>query len=92
LSASGGIPAKLRKKYNLHPGRKVKLWQSHSFGRNDDNGIKIIPLVTMDEVEENVGFLGTTSQRPGKKGNLLKALMAEKSSRPGSDGKREREL
>ncbi|MDZ7625520.1 MAG: hypothetical protein U5J96_13890 [Ignavibacteriaceae bacterium] len=53
----------------------------------DDNGIKIIPLVTMEEVEENIGFLGTTSQRPpggedvgflGTKGRLLKFLMKEK--------------
>jgi len=58
------IPALLRKKYGLHPGRKVRF-------EADDNGIKIIPLVTMEEVEENIGFLGT-------RGKLLKALMEEK--------------
>ena len=65
------IPTSLRGKYGFHPGRKVKF-------EADDNGIKIIPLVTMEEVEENIGFLGTASQRPGKKGKLLKALMEEK--------------
>lgn len=65
------LPAELRKKYKLTPGRKVKL-------EADDIGIKIIPLVTMEEVEENIGFLRTTSQRPGKKGKLLKVLMEEK--------------
>ncbi|WP_337873140.1 AbrB/MazE/SpoVT family DNA-binding domain-containing protein [Ignavibacterium sp.] len=63
------IPAPYRKKYGLYPGRKVKF-------ETDDNGIKIIPLVTPEEVKNNIGFLGT-------KGKLLKALMEEK--------KRERE-
>lgn len=62
---------RMRNNYGLYPGRKVKL-------EADDIGIKIIPLVTMEEVEENIGFLRTTSQRPGKKGKLLKVLMEEK--------------
>ena len=37
-----------------------------------DNEIKIIPIVTQDEIKANIGFLGT-------KGKLLKALMEEKS-------------
>ena len=65
------IPAPLRKKYGLHPGRKVKL-------EVDDEGIKIIPLATAGEIQANIGFLRTTSQRPGKKGKLLNALMEEK--------------
>jgi AbrB family looped-hinge helix DNA binding protein len=58
------IPAPLRKKYGLHPGRKIKL-------EVDDNSIKIIPLVTLREVEKNIGFLET-------KGKLLKALIKVK--------------
>lgn len=64
---SGGritIPAELRKKFGLTPGREVK------FAENDD-GIRIIPLVTKKEIRNNIGFLGT-----GEK--LLKALMEEK--------------
>lgn len=61
------IPAELRKKYKFTPGRKVK------FGIEED-GIKIIPLVTSDEIKANKGFLST-------KGKLLKALMGEKRSR-----------
>lgn len=58
------IPAQLRKKYNLTPGKRVK------FETTGDE-IKIIPLTTPDEVKANIGFLGT-------KGKLLKALMREK--------------
>lgn len=58
------IPVSLRKKYKLTPGRKVKF-------EADDDAIKIIPLVTMEGVGENIGFLGT-------RGKLLKALMEEK--------------
>lgn len=64
------IPAMIRKKYGLTPGREVK------FAENDD-GIRIIPLVTPKEIRSNIGFLGTG-------GKLLKALMEEK--------RREREL
>jgi AbrB family looped-hinge helix DNA binding protein len=72
--ATGGrvtIPASLRKKYGLQPGRKV-IYEA------DDEGMKIIPLVTTEEVKNNIGFLGATSQRSGKKGKLLKGLMGEK--------------
>jgi hypothetical protein len=72
LSASGGIPASLRKKYGLHPGKKIKFWHSHSFGRNDVDSIRIIPLVTKKEIQANIGFL----RIKGK--SLLKALMKEK--------------
>lgn len=58
------IPAALRKKYRLHPGRKVK------FEANNDR-IEIIPLVTPEDIKANIGFLGT-------KGKLLKSLMEEK--------------
>ncbi len=58
------IPASLRKKYGFTPGRKVKFEET-------ENGIKIIPLITTEEVIANKGFLGT-------KGKLLKALMEEK--------------
>jgi AbrB family looped-hinge helix DNA binding protein len=65
------IPALLRKKYGLYPGRKVKFELA-------EDGIRLIPLVTLEEVNPKIGFLGTTSQRPGKKGKLLIALMEEK--------------
>jgi AbrB family looped-hinge helix DNA binding protein len=65
------IPAPLRKKYELHPGRKVNFVLA-------EDGIQIIPLGTPEEIQANIGFLGATSQRPGKKGKLLKALMKEK--------------
>jgi len=68
LVTDGGkitIPSELRKKYGLTPGRKVKF-------ETTENGIRIIPLVTAEEVRVNIGFLGT-------KGKLLKALMEEKS-------------
>jgi AbrB family looped-hinge helix DNA binding protein len=58
------IPARLRKKYGLHLGRKVKFEINKS-------GIQIIPLVTSEEIKANIGFLGT-------KGKLLKALMEKK--------------
>jgi AbrB family looped-hinge helix DNA binding protein len=58
------IPASLRKKYKLTPGRKVK------FGL-DEGGIKIIPLITPEEIKANVGFLGM-------KGKLLRALIKVK--------------
>lgn len=58
------IPAKLRKKYKLNPGRKVKF-------EIEDGGIRIIPLVTKEEVKNNIGFLGAN-------GKMLKDLMREK--------------
>ena len=58
------IPAKLRKKYGLTPGKKIKF-------ELEEDGIKIIPLVTSGEVKANVDFLET-------KGKMLKALMKEK--------------
>ena len=64
------IPALLRKKYGITPGRRVKF-------ETTENGIKIIPLATLEEIKENIGFLGM-------KGKLLKSLMEEK--------RREREL
>lgn len=64
------IPAAIRKKYGLTPGRKVRLEIA-------EEGIKLIPIVTKDEVRTIAGSLGM-------KGKLLKSLMEEK--------KREREL
>ena len=64
------IPAALRKKYRLHPGRKVKF-------ELDEDGIRIIPLVTKEEIRVKAGFLEM-------KGRLLKAFIEEK--------KKEREL
>ena len=61
------IPAELRKKYKLTPGRKVKFVI-------EEDGIKLIPLVTPEEIEANKGFLGT-------KGKLLKSLMEEKNNK-----------
>jgi len=58
------IPASLRKKYELTPGRRVKF-------ETTAIGIRVIPLLTQAEVKANIGFLGT-------KGKLLKALMREK--------------
>lgn len=58
------IPAMLRKKYNLIPGRKVK------FEIRDD-GIIITPLATPEEIENNIGFLGMN-------GKFLKKLIEEK--------------
>ena len=58
------IPAKLRKKYSLTTGKKIKF-------KLEEDGIKIIPLVTSGEVNANVAFLE-------RKGKMLKALMQEK--------------
>jgi len=58
------IPARLRKKYGLTPGRKVKF-------EPIEDGIKIIPLATPEEIRANIGFLGM-------KGKMLKSLMEEK--------------
>lgn len=60
------IPIELRKKYNLAPGRKVKFEMT-------DDGIRLIPLATPDEIRHNIGFLGTG-------GKMLKKLMEEKKS------------
>jgi len=59
------IPAPLRKKYALTPGRKVKF-------ETTTDGIRVIPLATPQEIKANIGFLGT-------KGKLLKSLMKGKS-------------
>lgn len=66
LSTRGTIklPAAIRKKYGLTPGRKVKFEET-------ENGIIITPLFTKEEIKANIGFLGL-------KGKLLKALMREK--------------
>lgn len=58
------IPALLRNKHNLTPGRRVKF-------ETTEDGIKIIPLVTPKEIEANNGFLGT-------KGKLLNSMMRDK--------------
>ena len=58
------LPAGLQKKYKLTLGRRVKF-------EAVEDGIRIISLVTPDEIKANIGFLG-------KKGKLLKALMEEK--------------
>lgn len=58
------IPAAIRKKYGLTPGRKVRLEMA-------EDGITLIPLVTKDEVRSIAGSLGM-------KGKLLKSLMEEK--------------
>jgi AbrB family looped-hinge helix DNA binding protein len=58
------IPAELRKKYNIHPGTKVKFVE-------EKDGVRIIPLSTPEEIRANIGFLG-------KNGKLLEALMEEK--------------
>lgn len=58
------IPAELREKYKLLPGRKVGF-------EIEEDGIRIIPLFTKKEIKANAGFLGT-------KGKLLKLLMEEK--------------
>ena len=58
------IPAELRKKYKFYPGRRVKFEAA-------EDGIKIIPFATPEEIKANIGFLGT-------KGKLLKSLMEEK--------------
>lgn len=58
------LPTELWKKYGLYAGRKVKFEAC-------EDGFKIIPLVTKEEIKANVGFLGT-------KGKLLKVLREEK--------------
>ena len=80
LSTNGRvtIPAALRKKYGLSPGRKVKF-------ELEEDGVLIIPLATPEEIKANAGILRM-------KGKLLKSLMEEKPSRSASGGKREREL
>ena len=64
------IPVSLREMFGFHPGRKVKF-------ESDEDGIRIIPLVTKEEIRANAGFLEI-------KGRLLKAFKEEK--------KKEREL
>ena len=58
------IPAELREKYKLTPGRRMKFEAA-------EDGIRIIPLATPEEIKANIGFLGT-------KGKMLRALMGEK--------------
>jgi len=58
------IPVELRKKYTLLPGRKVRF-------EIEEDGIRITPLFTTEEIKATAGFLGT-------KGKLLRALMEEK--------------
>ena len=60
------IPAELRRKYKLEPGRRVKF-------EVVEDGIRIIPFATTEEIKANIGFL----KKDGKR--LLKALMEEKS-------------
>jgi len=64
------IPVSLREMYGFHPERKVGF-------ELDEDGIRIIPLVTKEEIGANTGFLEM-------KGRLLKAFIEEK--------KKEREL
>ena len=58
------LPAELRKKYKLIPGRKIRF-------EVEQDGIKITPLVTPEQIRTNVGFLGTN-------GKLLRALIKAK--------------
>jgi AbrB family looped-hinge helix DNA binding protein len=58
------IPAELRKKYKLNLGRKLRFELAQ-------DGIRIIPLITPEEIKANTGFLET-------KGKLLKALIKVK--------------
>ena len=46
------IPARLLKKYGIKPGTKV-------ICHEEGNGIKIIPAVTSEEVDLNIGFMKT---------------------------------
>lgn len=71
------IPAALRKKYKLHQGTKVKFIDEDDGTCLAGRQVKIIPLVTEEEIKANIGFLGM-------KGKMLKSLMEEK--------KKEREL
>ena len=45
------IPAELREKHKLTPRRRMKFEAA-------EDGIKIIPLVTPEEIKANIGFLG----------------------------------
>lgn len=58
------IPKPLRKKYKLTPGRKVRF-------EVKQDGIKIISLVTTEEIKASAGFLGTN-------GKLLRALIKDR--------------
>lgn len=58
------IPAPLRKKYKLTPGRRVRF-------ETAEDGVRIIPLAAPEEIRANIGFLGL-------KGKLLKSLLEEK--------------
>jgi AbrB family looped-hinge helix DNA binding protein len=58
------IPFEFRKKYKLTPGRRVRF-------ETAEDGVRIIPLATAEEIRANIGFLGM-------KGKLLKSLMREK--------------
>jgi AbrB family looped-hinge helix DNA binding protein len=58
------IPAELREQYGLTTDRRVKF-------ETTEDGIRIIPLATPEEIKANIGFLGT-------KGKMLKALMDDK--------------
>lgn len=66
LTTSGRIiiPAGLRKKYGLTPERKVKF-------EIENDGIRIIPLLTQEEIKAKIGFLGM-------RGKMLKSLLEEK--------------
>ena len=46
------IPARLLKKYGIKPGTKV-------ICHEEGNGIKILPAVTSEEVDFNIGFMKT---------------------------------
>ncbi len=58
------LPAELRKKYKLTPGKRVRFIE-------EKDGLRMIPLATPEEIKANIGFLGTG-------GKMLKALMEEK--------------
>ena len=58
------IPQKLLKKYGIKPGTKI-------ICHDEVDGIKIIPAVTKEEVDLNIGFMKT-------KKNLMKELIDEK--------------
>jgi AbrB family looped-hinge helix DNA binding protein len=58
------IPTTIRKKYNLTPGRKIKL-------KVTEEGIVITPVAAVEEIRVNAGLLGM-------KGKMLESLMEEK--------------
>jgi bifunctional DNA-binding transcriptional regulator/antitoxin component of YhaV-PrlF toxin-antitoxin module len=58
------LPAELRKKYKLTPGRRVRF-------ETAEDGVRITPLAAPEEIRANIGFLGL-------KGKLLKSLLEEK--------------